>query len=320
MSRFTTASIRYFCRMNRPFLLKISALAVLLVLALGFAQTVWPHASGVAQHERFAEKVNLALRRTAHHLLEEAGDSISKIPSVERTGANIWSIRLEHALNYDRLPVLFHESLNLHGISQTDYDVTVLSCLDRVLQLGYNAVDYAQTKDVPCGGRSMESGCYLLQVTFAESEPTTSGSANVIWAGLGLALAGFCGAAGWWLWQQRRRLPAAVPSAAPDSTDQALRFGNSALDAANLTLVSGNARHNLTYREAKLLQLFAARPNQVLERDFILKSVWEDEGIIVGRSVDVFVSRLRKLLRDDPSLRLVAVHGVGYRLEMESGK
>lgn len=314
MSRLTSASVRYFCRMNRAFLLKISALAVLLLLALGFAQAVWPNASEMAQHERFPEKVNLALRRTAHHLLKEAGDSISKIPSVERTGSNIWSIRLEHALNYDRLPVLFHESLNLHGISQTDYDVTVLSCLDRVLQLGYKAVDYAQTQDVPCGGRSMEPGCYLLQVTFAQSEPMTSGSTNVIWAGLALALAGFCGAAGWWLWQQRRRLPAPAPSA-PDAPDYALRFGNSALDAANLTLVSGNARHNLTYREAKLLQLFAARPNQVLERDFILKSVWEDEGIIVGRSVDVFVSRLRKLLRDDPSLRLVAVHGVGYRLE-----
>jgi hypothetical protein len=313
MSRLTSASVRYFCRMNRAFLLKISALATLLLLALGFAQAVWPNASEMAQHERFPEKVNLALRRTAHHLLKEAGDSISKIPSVERTGPNIWSVRLEHALNYDRLPVLFHESLNLHGISQMDYDVTVLSCLDRVLQLGYNAVDYAQTQDVPCGGRSMEPGCYLLQVTFAQSEPTSSGSTNVIWAGLGLALAGFFAAAGWRLWQ-RWRLPALAPST-PAVPGHALRFGNSALDAANLTLVSGHARHSLTYREAKLLQLFAARPNQVLERDFILKSVWEDEGIIVGRSVDVFVSRLRKLLRDDPSLRLVAVHGVGYRLE-----
>lgn len=95
-----------------------------------------------------------------------------------------------------------------------------------------------------------------------------------------------------------------------------MRFGHCILDTSNQVLILGAARHNLTYREAKLLQLFAAHPNQVLERDFILKSVWEDEGIMVGRSVDVFVSRLRKMLREDPGLRLAAVHGVGYRLEV----
>jgi DNA-binding response OmpR family regulator len=54
----------------------------------------------------------------------------------------------------------------------------------------------------------------------------------------------------------------------------------------------------------------------VLERNFIIENVWADEGVLVGRSVDMFVSRLRKLLRDDPSIKLVAVHGVGYRMEV----
>ena len=74
-------------------------------------------------------------------------------------------------------------------------------------------------------------------------------------------------------------------------------------------------RFQLTYREAKLLHLFVKNQNQLLERSFILENVWADEGIQVGRSIDMFVSRLRKFLRADPTLRLVAVHGVGYRLE-----
>ena len=82
-------------------------------------------------------------------------------------------------------------------------------------------------------------------------------------------------------------------------------------------LTSGPNQHKLTYREAKLLQLLANHPNQVLERDQILKLVWEDEGITVGRSVDVFISRLRKLLAEDPTLRITAVHGVGYRFEVK---
>ena len=96
-----------------------------------------------------------------------------------------------------------------------------------------------------------------------------------------------------------------------------LHFGQSSLDLANLLLLTGTHKHNLTYREAKLLRVLASHPNQVLERDQILKLVWEDEGITVGRSVDVFISRLRKLLSHDPTIKIAAVHGVGYRMEVE---
>ena len=99
-------------------------------------------------------------------------------------------------------------------------------------------------------------------------------------------------------------------------TGHKMIFGNSSLDMTNLTLVSQTNTYNLTYREAKLLFLFTNNKNKVLERDFILKSVWEDEGIVVGRSVDVFVSRLRKMLAEDLNVKISAVHGVGYRLEV----
>jgi DNA-binding response OmpR family regulator len=96
-----------------------------------------------------------------------------------------------------------------------------------------------------------------------------------------------------------------------------LRVGRSSLYMENQKLVSNGIEKDLTYREAKLLHLFSLHANQLLDRDLILKSVWEDEGIIVGRSVDVFVSRLRKLLKEDDSVRIVNVHGVGYRLEVQ---
>lgn len=71
----------------------------------------------------------------------------------------------------------------------------------------------------------------------------------------------------------------------------------------------------MTFRETKLLRLFASSPDQLLEREFILNQVWADEGVLVGRSIDVFVSRLRKKIAADPSIGIVAIHGVGYRLE-----
>jgi len=79
----------------------------------------------------------------------------------------------------------------------------------------------------------------------------------------------------------------------------------------------GGHRQTLTFRETKLLKLFASHCGQLLERDFIIQQVWADEGVLVGRSVDVFVSRLRKKISNDPSVGLSVVHGVGYRLETE---
>lgn len=277
---------------------KFALTGALLLLALALMQFLQ------SPQKPPSEKINLALRRTAHHLLAAAGDSTSRIPPVQQVTPGTWLIRLEHPFDYDRLPALLQESFDRHGIRQT-YDVAVLRCFDGELQLGYNAVDYARDSTVPCGGRDIDAECYNLQVTFAETSP----NAGLLWLLLlaGAALAG----ALFFLKKRRPDQMAAAPAEIPG-----MPFGNSRLDVPNLMLWCNGVRHELTYREAKLLHLFANHPNQVLERAYILQHVWADEGVLVGRSLDVFVSRLRKMLRDDPSVRIEAVHGVGYRLEV----
>jgi DNA-binding response OmpR family regulator len=123
---------------------------------------------------------------------------------------------------------------------------------------------------------------------------------------------------GFIIWRRDREEVILTPPAAviPDNTEK-FYFGKFVLDMTNLVLV-GQSHSRLTYREAKLLKLFATNTNRILERDYILRVVWEDEGIFVGRSVDVFVSRLRKMLAEDPGLKIAAVHGVGYRMEVTS--
>ena len=106
----------------------------------------------------------------------------------------------------------------------------------------------------------------------------------------------------------------AVPTRADEM--HLIKFGNSVLNTTNQTLNTEGVETQLTFRELKLLQLFYQHKNKLLEKDFILKSVWGDEVIIVGRSVDVFVSRLRKLLKDNPSVKIMNVHSVGYRFDL----
>ncbi|MCB9295971.1 MAG: response regulator transcription factor [Lewinellaceae bacterium] len=95
------------------------------------------------------------------------------------------------------------------------------------------------------------------------------------------------------------------------------RLGKFELDHDNLTLHQGGESLQLTQKEADLLRLFAENPNQVLKRSDILKQVWGDDDYFLGRSLDVFISRLRKYLRADESLKVENIHGVGFRLKAE---
>ena len=107
--------------------------------------------------------------------------------------------------------------------------------------------------------------------------------------------------------------PAPLP---PTENDSLLRFGDSSLDYPNLQLWVPGTRRTLTQKEADLLRMLALQPNQVLTRDLLLKTIWEDNGYFVARSMDVFISRLRKFLQPDGRLRIVNLHGVGYKLEV----
>ena len=95
-----------------------------------------------------------------------------------------------------------------------------------------------------------------------------------------------------------------------------LKAGNSTLDVYNLSLDSNGFVNRLTYKECKLLQMFFRHAGRLIERDVFLKAIWADDGFFVARSMDVFVSRLRKYLRNDPAIRIENIRGVGYILKV----
>ena len=292
---------------------KLAMAASFLLLTFLFGQFAWLSPSVKSTDaSRFDEKANLALRRMGHYLLLASGDSTSRISAVKKLNDNTYILQLNQSFDYDKLPKILEESFKLHKI-KSSYDVAVLDCKTNELQLGYNFLDYAKNNEVACGGRQQRMGCYNVKVTF--DIPKNQPKSIPIWWTLGLGIA-FIGAS-FLLWRKKT-----VPiSETPDESEKSptsVHFGNSSMDIANQLLYSGKTQHDLTYREAKLLQLFIKHQNQVLERNVILKSVWGDEGVIVGRSVDVFVSRLRKLFQEDTSLKITAVHGVGYRLEVSN--
>lgn len=99
-------------------------------------------------------------------------------------------------------------------------------------------------------------------------------------------------------------------------TSSLLTAGNSTLDFHNLTLSVGSEITRLTYKEAKLLQLFFRHTGKLIARDLFMKTIWESDGFFVARSMDVFISRLRKYLKKDPVLKIENVRSVGYVLKV----
>lgn len=306
-----------------------TALAALALSGLLALQAVWPPRAGnAAEERRFAEQVNLALRQTAHRLLALAGNHTGTIPPVQQEEKNVWLVRLEQNFDYDSLSPILREALLQHRV-EGDYNVAVLDCQLDQLMLGYAANTEKPVTDIPCGGRDQTAGCYNLRVTFPDHAAAASNSGGRLWATVACCLLLAYSLFGLIVFYRRKYVPApvadthapardavATPPSHPNGQN-ALPFGRSVLYVDNQKLKTGPLEKDLTYREAKLLQLFCKNPNQLLERDHILKAVWEDEGILVGRSVDVFVSRLRKLLKDDDSVSFVNVHGVGYRMEVK---
>jgi two-component system OmpR family response regulator len=99
--------------------------------------------------------------------------------------------------------------------------------------------------------------------------------------------------------------------------DSTYELAGNAFNFHDQTVISTKGTINLTNKEAKLLRLFCIHRNQVIERDLIQKAIWEDEGYFVGRSMDVFISRLRKIFRGDERIAFQTIHGIGYKLQVK---
>lgn len=85
----------------------------------------------------------------------------------------------------------------------------------------------------------------------------------------------------------------------------------------NLLLVNGSSSITLTRKEADLLLFFSEHRNELLPRETILNAVWGNDDYFIGRSMDVFITKLRKYLRDDKSISINNVHGIGFVFEVK---
>lgn len=92
------------------------------------------------------------------------------------------------------------------------------------------------------------------------------------------------------------------------------KIGKFTFDTQKQILSTDEQQTKLTTKESELLGLLCAHTNDVLQRDFALKTIWIDDNYFNARSMDVYITKLRKLLKEDSSLEIINIHGKGYKL------
>lgn len=108
-------------------------------------------------------------------------------------------------------------------------------------------------------------------------------------------------------------------SNATSDVEKIFSIGNFRFDHTNLRLTNQSGEHKvLTTKESEVLKLLYLNRERVMKREEILTRVWGEDDYFMGRSMDVFISKLRKYLKDDPGIEIVNYHGVGFKLELKA--
>ncbi len=250
------------------------------------------------------------LRRIGHELLLQSGDSTSRVLPVKKIAENEYQIRFENDLTFQpEFLVNTTQRVLTKDPLAGDYIVNVLNCGNSSVAYGYAISQNKKDDIVPCKGRKQPKACYMINVKFKPTGINIAKNGYLLGSLPFLAFVGFIFLRAV---KPRRSLPE------DDHNTSMFTLGSVLFDAKNRKLIIHGETIDLTGTETRVLRIFALSPNQTIERGRLQKEIWEDEGVIVGRSLDMFISKLRKKLELDPNINIVVIRGKGYKLEVGS--
>ena len=251
----------------------------------------------------------ILLRRIGHEILLQSGDSISRVLPVEKIAENEYLIRFENEFTFQPDSLINTTSRFLANAPFAgNYIVNVLNCTNSSVAYGYAISKNKKDNIVACSGRKQPKACYTISIKF---EPI---GLNLVKNGYLLGGLSFLGFLGFILLRPFK----SKKSLSQNGHNDMITIGSGLFDTINKKLIVNENTIDLTGTETRLLLIFALSPNEIIEKSRIQKEIWEDEGVIVGRSLDMFISKLRKKLEFDPNIKIVVVRGKGYKLEIST--
>jgi DNA-binding winged helix-turn-helix (wHTH) protein len=262
----------------------------------------------INKKEEIPEKhLEVVLRDLGHQLLLTAKDSSSRVMPVKKVNEHTYQISLQNHVGFisDTLINLVQRTFQKNAPA-TDYIVNLRNCKQNETVLAFE-INGKVGDLTPCRGRKLEVDCYVIEIELLKTNRFNSAWLLLLLIPLGLL--------GFYMKDRFRKKEEKEPIA--DNSDY-IQLGSFKFHTANNVLETADKTITLSEKETKALKIFAENINQIVDREKLMKEIWEDEGIVViSRNVDVLVSKLRKKLSDDNSLKFINVHGRGYKFMIE---
>jgi len=249
----------------------------------------------------------ILLRKIGHELLLQSGDSTSRVLPVKKISENEYQIRFENDFSFqpDSLVNITSRLLVKEPFASC-FIVKVLNCGNSSVAYGYVISKNEKDDIVACIGRRQPKACYMINIKFKPTEIITADSKYLLGSLSILAFIGFIFIKSF---KSRKEIP-------DNQNTDTYSLGSVLFDANSRKLIINGNTIDLTATETRVLLIFASSPNKTVERNRLQKEIWEDDGVIVGRSLDMFISKLRKKLESDPNINIVVVRSKGYKLEI----
>ena len=284
----------------KPFIVFGSSILIIVILISAVA-------FNNKKNETPENHLEVVLRGIGHQLLLSAKDSSSRVLPIKKLNEHTYQISFQNNVGFisDTLINIVERELQKNDLAK-DYIVDLKNCEQKETVLAFE-INNKTGNLTPCRGRTLEVGCYVIEIDLLKK--TKFNYFLLLLLIIPLSLVGF------YLKDKFRKKEEQEPI--PGNNDY-IQLGNFRFYTGNNVLKIENKSITLSEKETKALKIFSENINQIVEREKLMKEIWEDEGIVViSRNVDVLVSKLRKKLSDDNSIKFINVHGRGYKFIIE---
>ncbi|WP_452602690.1 winged helix-turn-helix domain-containing protein [Pontimicrobium sp. MEBiC06410] len=270
------------------------------------------------EQETFNDRAKIAIREIGNQLLLSNKDSTSLILPIIENKKSTYLLSFEKELSFEPHNLV---SIVDSVFTKTDlskhYRVSVLQCFEQLVGYSYEMSILEENTIIPCSGRYLPKGCYTIEIKFTKRDQLFFKTQIILYiigfVCLLLLLDVFI------LKKKKQQTKEAIETIETIETLDATytRVGRFRFYPEQNKLVKEAEEISLSKKECELLEILVANPNQIIKRDEFNKKVWEDNGVFVGRSLDTYISKLRKKLQDDDAIKITNIHGVGYKFEIE---
>lgn len=256
-----------------------------------------------AKDDSFSQVSKIALRDSGNKLLLSNNDSISLILPISEIEKNEYLLSFKNQLTFEpnTLVLIIKESFKKVNLP-TNYRVEVIKCDDSEVAYSYEINNDEEKSIIPCSGRVLPFNCYFIRVIFINQESIFSKNYLTL---LAIIILGFVFL---YKYQKKKKIETEDLTFSKIGTYKFYKDQNK--------LIKDTIEIKLSAKECELMAMFSSNQNKVIKRELIVKEIWEDNGVFVDRSLDTFISKLRKKFKNDPTINIINIHGVGYKLEV----